>query len=172
MDIELAIAVCALRMDGYLYMERVHPELCRASLPDFAPLVDPVVETLTLHADLNDNFAAFFFLNRSFHWGGEHLTKYSRDRIAYDHLFLALYRQEIAEEFACIEWYRQWQQEYRPCAEMVASYVRNSFRRKGRGPASTGNLGMTLYLLDRGPLFVSKLILFAGEAASKTVNSF
>ena len=83
-------------------------------MPHFAPLVDPVVETLTLHENLNDNFAAFFFLNRSFHWGGEHLTKYSRDHIAYDHLFLALYRLEVADEFACIEWNRQWQQEYRP----------------------------------------------------------
>ena len=68
-------------------------------MPHFAPLVDPVVETLTLHENLNDNFAAFFFLNRSFHWGGEHLTKYSRDHIAYDHLFLALYRLEVADEF-------------------------------------------------------------------------
>ena len=142
MDIEQAIAVCALRMDGYRYMESLHPEFCGESMPHFAPLVDPVVETLTLHENLNDNFAAFFFLNRSFHWGGEHLTKYSRDHIAYDHLFLALYRLEVADEFACIEWNRQWQQEYRPRAEILASYVRNSFRRKGRGPVSS-SLGMT-----------------------------
>jgi len=87
MDIEQAIAVCALRMDGYRYMESLHPELCGESMPHFAPLVDPVVETLTLHENLNDNFAAFFFLNRSFHWGGEHLTKYSRDHIAYATFF-------------------------------------------------------------------------------------
>ena len=60
-DIEEAIGACALRMDGYRYMETVHPELCRESLPEFAPLVDPIVETLTLRADLNDDFATFFF---------------------------------------------------------------------------------------------------------------
>ena len=131
-------------------MERVHPELCQASFPDFAPLVDPVVETLTLHADLNDNFAVFFWLQRSFRSGGEHLTKYCPDHIAYDHLFLALYRHEIAEEFASIEYNRVWQQEYLPRAEMVAAYVRNSFCRIGNGPASSGDFGMTSFLLNYG----------------------
>jgi hypothetical protein len=142
-DIEEAIGACALRMDGYRYMERVHPELCQASFPDFAPLVGPVVETLTFHPDLNDNFAVFFWLQRSFRMGGEHLTKYCPDHIAYDHLFLALYRHEIAEEFASIEYNRVWQLEYLPRAEMVAAYVRNSFCRIGNGPASSGDFGMT-----------------------------
>jgi hypothetical protein len=100
--------------------------------------------TVTVRADLKagHNFAAFFWLQRSFRWGGEHLTKYSVAQIAYDHLFLALYRQEVAEEFACLEWNREWQQQYLPRAEMIASYVRNSFRRIGRGPSS-GDIAMT-----------------------------
>jgi hypothetical protein len=105
-----------------------------------AVLVAPVVETLTLHPEPNDNLAAFFWLQRTFQWGSGHLTKYSPDHLAYDHLFLALYRQEVAEEFACIEWNREWQQEYSPQAETIASYVRNSFRRIGRGAAASGNL--------------------------------
>jgi hypothetical protein len=143
-------------------MESLHPELCGESMPHFAPLVDPVVETLTLHENLNDNFAAFFFLNRSFHWGGEHLTKYSRDHIAYDHLFLALYRLEVADEFACIEWNRQWQQEYRPRAEILASYVRNSFRRKGRGPVFSWSRNDDFTSSIEG-LVQSNLILSSGE---------
>jgi hypothetical protein len=142
-DIDQAIATCALRMDGYRYMETVYPELCLGGFPSFHSLATPLVETLTLHPDLNDNFAIFFWLNRSFHFGGEHLTKYSRDHIAYDHLFLALYRYEVPEEFACAEWNVQWQREFLPCAEMVAAYVRNSFRRIGRGPLSSG-IGMTI----------------------------
>jgi hypothetical protein len=105
-DIELAIDYCALRMDGYRYMERVHPELCRESSHDFAPLVGPVVETLPLHPDLNDNFAVFFWLQRCFRWSREHLTKYCRDHIAYDHLFLALYQHEVPEEFANMQYSR------------------------------------------------------------------
>jgi hypothetical protein len=143
-DITFAIATCALRMDGYRYMETVYPELCREGSPNFSSVATPVVDTLTLHPDLNDNFAVFFWLNRSFNWGGEHLTKYSRDQIAYDHLFLSLYRHEVAEEFVCEEWNQKWRLEFLPRAEMVASYVRNSFRRKGRGPASSGDLGMTI----------------------------
>jgi hypothetical protein len=137
-DIDYAIATCALRIDGYRYMETVYPELCRGELPDFHALTAPVVETLTLHPDLNDNFAVFFWLNRTFHWGDAHLTKYSQEHIAYDHLFLALYRYEVPEEFACAEWNVPWQREFLPCAEMVAAYVRNSFRRIGHGPTSSG----------------------------------
>jgi hypothetical protein len=70
---------------------------------------------------------------------GEHLTKYCPEHIAYDHLFLALYRHEIAEELVSIEWNRVWQQEYLPRTEMIAAYVRNSFRRIGRGPVSSGD---------------------------------
>jgi hypothetical protein len=108
-------------MDGYRYMETVHPELCREEFPDFRSLATPVVETLTLHPDLNDNFAVFFWLNRYFHWAGENLTKYSRDHIAYDHLFLSLYRYEVAEEFAWTEWNLRWQREFLPRAETVAA---------------------------------------------------
>jgi hypothetical protein len=89
-DISHAIAACALRMDGYRYMETVYPELCIEGFPNFHALATPVTETLTLHPDPNNNFAVFFRLNRSFHFGGEHLTKYRQEHVAYDHLFLAL----------------------------------------------------------------------------------
>jgi hypothetical protein len=52
----------------------------------------------------------FFWLQRCFRWSGEHLTKYCRDHIAYDHLFLALYRHEVPEEFANMQYNREWQQ--------------------------------------------------------------
>ena len=138
------MGMCALRMDGYRYLKEVHPELCRESFPDFAPLERPVVETLTLHPDLNDNFAVFFWMQRCFRWSGEHLTKYSREHLVYDHLFLALYRHEVPEAFASVECNLEWQREYQPRAEEVAAHVRNSFRRIGHGPAASGNSGMTV----------------------------
>ena len=50
------------------------------------------MKSLTLHVKQEDNLAAFFALQRFLHkWGGEHLTKYADEHIAYDFLFLHLY---------------------------------------------------------------------------------
>jgi hypothetical protein len=125
--------VCALRFDGYRYLEVVHPKLSKET--NFSPLVEPLVETLSFHSDLNDNFAAFFALQRYLHrWGGERLTKYSREHVAYDHLFLMLYRQPVLKDFVNREYDLRWEREFASRAEEIAAYVRNSFRRIGRGP--------------------------------------
>ena len=93
-DVTEAMLVCALRFDGYSYLEVVHPKLSKET--NFSPLV----ETLSFHGDLNDNFAVFFALQSYLHkWGGECLTKYSREHWAYDHLFLMLYRQPVFKDF-------------------------------------------------------------------------
>ena len=132
-DIIEAMLVCALRFDGYRYLEVVHRELSKET--DFSPLVGPLVDTLSFHTDPNDNFAAFFALQRFLHkWGGEHLTKYSREHMAYDRLFLMLYRQPVPKDFVDQEYDLRWEREFASRAEAVAAYVRNSFRRIGRGP--------------------------------------
>jgi hypothetical protein len=75
----------------------------------FSALVEPLVETLSFHTDLNDNLAVFFALQRFLHkWGGEHLTKYSREHVAYDHLFLMLYRQPVPNDFVDREYVLRW----------------------------------------------------------------
>jgi hypothetical protein len=128
-DITEAMLLCALRFDGYSYLEVVHPKLSKET--NFSPLV----ETLSLHSDLNDNFAAFFALQRYLHkWGGARLTKYSREHVAYDHLFLMLYRQPVFKDFVNRDYDVRWEREFASRAEEIAAYVRNSFRRIGRGP--------------------------------------
>jgi len=85
-----AMNLCALRFDGYAFLE----SLQNTGTPvEFSDLLEPVVKSLILHPDQNRNFAAFFALQRFlFKWGGEHLTAYSSEHIAYDFLFLHLYR--------------------------------------------------------------------------------
>src|SRR6188768_2125727 len=89
---------CALRFNGYEYEKFT----CNADPTgaEFAKLIDPVVKTLQLHSNQNDNHAAFFGLQRHLNkWGGEYLTNYSDEHIAYDFLFLHLYKAEVDERF-------------------------------------------------------------------------
>lgn len=87
-----------------------------------------------MHSSNNDNFAAFFGLQRFLHkWRGEYLTKYSEEHIAYDFLFLHLYSCEPPEPFRQSEYCHQWQVDFLPRAESLAATVRKSFRRNGSG---------------------------------------
>ena len=135
-DIRHAMSTCALRFMGYEYEEvsglfEPDPDSIGIGLNK---LMEPIVGTLILHADDNMNFAAFFGLQRWLHkWGGEFLTKYSADHIAYDFLFLHLYQRDVPDRFRNEEYCTEWQREYAGRMEEIASYVRNTFRRKGRG---------------------------------------
>ena len=72
------------------------------------------MDTLSFHPDLNGDFAVFFALQRSLHkWGGEHLTKYSREHVAYDHPFLMLYRQPVPKDFVDRGYDLRWEREIR-----------------------------------------------------------
>ena len=133
-DITQALTTCALRFDGYAYVDAMARAQSDQPAIDLSHLVDSVVGSLRLHDNLNDNFAAFFGLQRYLHkWGGEHLTKYSDEHIAYDFLFLDLYRQTPVA-YRHEEYCRAWDVRYAPRAEEIAAYVRKSFRRIGDGP--------------------------------------
>ncbi|MBF2073005.1 MAG: hypothetical protein IGS50_04475 [Synechococcales cyanobacterium C42_A2020_086] len=94
----------------------------------------PWRDVRTLHSSNNDNFAALFGLQRFLHkWGGEYLTKYSKEHIAYDFLFLHLYSCEPPEPFRHNEYCLQWQENFLPKVENIAATVRKSFRRIGSG---------------------------------------
>jgi hypothetical protein len=133
-DISDAMTVCALRFDGYRYEEDSGLSTPDATGAGLRGLIEPVVETLVFYADDNANFAVFFGLQRYLHkWGGDHCTKYSEEHIAYDWLFLHLYRKDVPAAFRHSEYYIRWRREYEERQEEIAGFVRNSFRRRGRG---------------------------------------
>lgn len=129
-----AQSICALRFQGYEYVHSINTAASKATGGYLAELIKPVVEELTLHSSNNDNFAALFGLQRFLHkWGGEYLTKYSKEHIAYDFLFLHLYSCEPPEPFRHNEYCLQWQENFLPKVENIAATVRKSFRRIGSG---------------------------------------
>ncbi len=133
-DITKAQTICALRFQGYEYKKSRGVSSGGEPVKGFAELIAPVVNELTLHSSRNDNFAVFFGLQRYLHkWGGESLTKYSEEHIAYDFLFLHLYSHEPSEPFRNDEYCRQWQDDFLPEVESIAALVRKSFRRVGSG---------------------------------------
>ena len=89
---------------------------------------------MILFKDINKNLAAFFGLQRYLHkWGGEYLTEYAEEHIAYDFLFLHLYHCDVPVEYKNEKYIKQWEQEILLSIEEVAAFVRQSFQRKGRG---------------------------------------
>jgi hypothetical protein len=124
---------CALRFMGYDY------ETAKVGKGELLlyKLVEPIEKNLILHPNNDDNFAAFFALQRHlFKWGGEYLTKYSEEHIAFDFLFLHLYALEPSRAFQHPEYCLEWQRKYAPDAETYAAIVRKSFRRVGAGKKS------------------------------------
>ena len=133
-EVTEAQSICALRFKGYDYERAVGISDNKATGGGLSKLIEPVVKELILHQSQNDNFAAFFGLQRFLHkWGGEYLTKYSEEQIAYDFLFLYLYCFEPPKQFRNDEYCRQWQHEYKPKVESLAAVVRKSFKRVGTG---------------------------------------
>lgn len=133
-----AMSTCALRFDGYKLEDDLSLGEEDSTGAGLSKLIEPIVRTLSLHADDNLNFAAFFGLQRYLHkWGGEYCTKYSDEHIAYDFLFLHLYGREVPQHYRVAEYCDKWQREFADCKEEIAGFVRNSFRRKGRGPKIT-----------------------------------
>lgn len=132
-EVTHAQTLCALRFLGWEYEIAVFGDTgsCGGGL---SQLLGPIVQSLVLHTDQNANFAVFFALQRYLHkWGGERLTKYSDEHLAYDFLFLHLYRTEPPAEFTHLEYTNRWQRECVEKAETYAAFVRKSFRRIGRG---------------------------------------
>jgi hypothetical protein len=117
---------CALRFDGYLYIEETDQQ--------FPQLNEPIVDSQRMHEDPLKNFAVFFALQRFLHkWGGERLTKYSSEHHAYDLLYLHLYKIETPPEYAHPRDARRWDAIEADKREDAAQYIRNSLCRKGTG---------------------------------------
>jgi hypothetical protein len=132
-DVSEAQTVCALRFLGYEYENSINANE-KVPKVHFIDIIQPIVDSLELHDNQNHNFAAFFGLQRFLHkWGGERLTKYSAEHIAYDFLFLNLYRQDPPAEFSEKRYCDKWDSDFREQAERHAAFVRKSFRRIGRG---------------------------------------
>jgi hypothetical protein len=126
--------VCALRFQGYEYVEANYEQVQGEVSTGFPTLIQPVVESLTLHERQEDNFAAFFGLQRYlFKWGGEYLTMYADEHIAFDFLFLHLYRHDTPLGYSNDEYVSRWNRDFKGAAEQAAAVIRSSFRRKGRG---------------------------------------
>lgn len=129
-DISEAESVCALRFLGYEYEESVGLAVPGVTGGGLSRLIEPVIQSFEFHVDQNDNFAAFFGLQRVLHkWGGESLTKHSREHLAYDFLFLHLYRLEPPSQFCHADYSTRWQREFLGRSELIAAFVRDSFRR-------------------------------------------
>ncbi len=131
-NVDEMLDACALRFDGYKYEDAVkHGKPAEWNL---SHLTTPIIESLMLHPALNDNFAAFFILQRHLRkWGGEYLTKYDKKHIAFDFLFLSLYRCDPPPQFQNECRCKRWEEEYLPNAEVLAAVVRKGFRRVGNG---------------------------------------
>ena len=111
-DIIEAMLVCALRFDGYRYLEVVHPKLSKESR--FSPLVERSWTLCRFTPILTVILPSSSPYKRSLHkWGGEHLTKYSREHVAYDHPFLMLYRQPVPKDFVDRGYDLRWEREIR-----------------------------------------------------------
>jgi hypothetical protein len=125
---------CALRFQGYEYVRANFEQVEGVIGTGFSTLIQPVVESFTLHQRQEDNFAAFFGLQRHlFKWGGEYLTLYADEHVAFDFLFLHLYRLEPPPQYSNDEYVSRWERDFKGTSEQAAAAIRNSFRRKGRG---------------------------------------
>jgi hypothetical protein len=126
-----AMIWCALRFDGYKYLE-VNGQSGDDPMQTLATLSEPFLRTLVFHRVEEINFAAFFWLQRYFKWKEDYFVKDSREHVVFDMLFLHLYRIDVPVIYRSEEWYSKWQSEYKVMAEDVAGMVRNSFRRSIR----------------------------------------
>lgn len=132
-DEDHILTVCALRFDGYGYHQfRNRDPRAKWEFPD---LVGRIEKTREFPEDDLESLAAFFALQRFLgKWGGEYLTPHSNEHIVFRLLFLHLYRVEIPEEFRHREFYYVWEREFKQVREQLASKIRKTFRRRGRGP--------------------------------------
>jgi len=118
------------------YEQRVLSKIEGGSAAGMPGLNRPVIETMSLYDDILKNFTVFFALQRYLcKWGGERLTNYSREHMAFDFLFLHLYTHAVPPEYQYSSYQEEWDGIPREDIERAAAYVRNSFRRRGEGPA-------------------------------------
>ena len=126
------ICWCALRFDGGKYDEELKSSDSVETYQKLSDLTQPMLTTLTFYEREEMNFAAFFWLQRSFHFLDDDFSKDSRGHVLFDLLYLHLYKTEVPERYRNEENCSRWQRECENRAEKVAALVRKSFRRSIR----------------------------------------
>jgi hypothetical protein len=105
-ELEETIMNCALRFDGYAWLE-AHPD-CNDEANGVLP--ERHLRELVLDPDAEVNFAAFFLLQRFLHkWGGEMLPPSHKHHTAYRFLFLHLYALPTPARWVSREYEEKWE---------------------------------------------------------------
>lgn len=105
-EIEETMLNCALRFDGYAWLDAAKPQ---RELEMLAPANEKLLRDLTLDPDPDVNFAAFFFLQRFLgKWGGETLPPSDRHHTAYRFLFLHLHTTPTPARWMHEEYEAKW----------------------------------------------------------------
>lgn len=126
------IDCCALRFDGYSYMDVAHQENWLPPEVDFPALNKQIIQSRTFYADEDKNAAVFFALQRYLgKWGGEHLPESSAERVAYKLLYLNRYKQGIPDRFKHVDYERKWNDISRQDREFVAEWIRADLSKLG-----------------------------------------
>lgn len=103
--VEDTMITCALRFDGHRWLKVTKGP----NANDFTPWTLPVTQTLRIHPTTEENFAAFFALQRwLFKWGGEMHSQAAADHSAFRFLFLHLHHLPTPPRFVNPECQRKW----------------------------------------------------------------
>ena len=109
---------CALRFDGYKYEQET------------AFNQDLTFDKLFLGEEVGelDGLAAMFFLQRGlFKWGLVYETEDGKYYKLYRKLFLEYVDSEIPAQYRNEEWYKRWQDEYKPHIVEIKKFVQNIY---------------------------------------------
>ena len=98
-EVKDTMFACALRFDGWRWLERSRFDDLGICPEAFRPIIDPICDTLTFHEDEMANFAAFFILQRYLYKEGIHTPFWRREHTAFRFLFLHLYPHPTPREF-------------------------------------------------------------------------
>jgi 5-methylcytosine-specific restriction enzyme subunit McrC len=119
------INCCALRFDGYAFLEDAHQKEIIPKAVGFPELNVPIVKKRKLYPENEKNAAVFFALQRFLcKWGGEQLPESSNERIAFNLLYLHLYKEGIPKSYKHEEYGRRWERISERDKEAVARYLR------------------------------------------------
>jgi len=125
-----AIDYCALRFDGYRYIDEAHERGWLPTEIDFVELNEPIIATGKLYDDDLKNAAVFFALQRSLgKWGGEQLGEDDPTRFAFYRLYLHFYTKDTPKEFVSPKWLRMWEDTPAEVKERVAQSIKLKVQR-------------------------------------------
>lgn len=121
-NVEDAMTTCALRFDGYTFMEETGFDH-RAALDTFYQTGE------WNHLTLPQQMSAYFLLQRYLNkWGGEMLPHESKERGAYHSLFLVVCREAPPEQsktdFDTQPYLSEWERRFVPQLDAIEAAIR------------------------------------------------